>query len=129
MRGWFPQLVDTRLRQVTWPEIGVHRDYIVEQLKAGVTQATIHQRLRDEHGLDGVGGVVEAVCRGEPAGGGAPRPGGGAARHRPPPGEEAQVDYGHLGCWTDPATGRRRHGVGVRDGAGAARGTCSCGRC
>src|SRR3954447_26023677 len=48
---WFPQLADTRLRQVTWPQIGVHHDYIVEMLKAGVTQATIHQRLRDEHGL------------------------------------------------------------------------------
>src|SRR3954447_552234 len=35
---WFPQLADTRLRQVTWPQIGVHHDYIVEMLKAGVTQ-------------------------------------------------------------------------------------------
>ena len=61
--GWFPELVDTRLRQVTWPEIEVHRDYIVEQLKAGVTAATIHQRLRDEHGLDGVGGVVRRWVR------------------------------------------------------------------
>ena len=36
----------------------------------------------------------------------------------PPPGEEAQIDYGRLGMWIDPATGRRRRGVGVRDGAG-----------
>jgi hypothetical protein len=49
--GWFPQLVDTSLRQVTWPEIATHHEYIVEMLKAGVTQATIHQRLRDERGL------------------------------------------------------------------------------
>lgn len=30
--------------------------------------------------------------------------------HRPPspPGAEAQVDYGYLGLWPDPATGRRR---------------------
>jgi len=49
--GWFPHLHDTSLRQVTWPEIAVHHDYIVAQLKAGVTQATIHQRLRDERGL------------------------------------------------------------------------------
>src|SRR5436190_22183816 len=34
---WFPQLVDTSLRQVTWPEIAGHHDYIVAQLKAGVT--------------------------------------------------------------------------------------------
>jgi hypothetical protein len=48
---WFPNVVDARLRQITWPEIAVHRDYIVEQLKAEVTRATIHQRLRDELGL------------------------------------------------------------------------------
>src|SRR5215212_4971797 len=27
---WFPQLADTRLRQVTWPEIGRHHEYITE---------------------------------------------------------------------------------------------------
>ena len=51
VRQWFPELSDTRLRQVTWPAIGAHHDYIGEQLKAGVTVATIHQRLRDERGL------------------------------------------------------------------------------
>jgi hypothetical protein len=49
--GWFPQLADTRLRQTTWPQIAAHHEYIVAMLRAGVTQATIHQRLRDEHGL------------------------------------------------------------------------------
>ena len=29
-------------------------------------------------------------------------------RPTPPPGEEAQIDYGQLGVWTDPAIGRRR---------------------
>src|SRR5206468_11703097 len=29
-------------------------------------------------------------------------------RDDPPPGEEAQVDYGRLGRWTDPATGQSR---------------------
>ena len=28
VRGWFPELVDTWLRQVTWPAIEVHRDYV-----------------------------------------------------------------------------------------------------
>ncbi|MGO9082198.1 MAG: hypothetical protein ACLQDY_24740, partial [Streptosporangiaceae bacterium] len=50
-REWFPELADTRLRQVTWPAIAAHRDYIVGQLAAGVTVATIHQRLADERGL------------------------------------------------------------------------------
>lgn len=35
VRGWFPELSDTRLRQVTWPAISVHHDYIAGQLKAG----------------------------------------------------------------------------------------------
>jgi len=48
--GWFPDLADTRLRQVTWPAIGKHHEYITAQLKAGVRMSTIHQRLRDEHG-------------------------------------------------------------------------------
>jgi hypothetical protein len=51
IRGWFPELADTRLRQVTWPAIAEHHDYIVAQLKAGVRMSTIHQRLRDERGL------------------------------------------------------------------------------
>ena len=51
VRGWFPQLADTRLRQVTWPVIAVHHDYITAQLTAGVRMSTIWQRLRDERGL------------------------------------------------------------------------------
>jgi predicted DNA-binding transcriptional regulator YafY len=30
VRGWFPQLVDTSLRQVTWPQIAVHRNDIAD---------------------------------------------------------------------------------------------------
>jgi hypothetical protein len=37
---------------VSWSAIEAHRDYIHDQLKAGVTAATSHQRLRDEHGLE-----------------------------------------------------------------------------
>ena len=29
-------------------------------------------------------------------------------RDDPPPGQEAQLDYGHLGSWTDPQSGARR---------------------
>jgi transposase len=104
---WFPNVVDARLRQITWPEIAVHRDYIVEQLKAGVTRATIHQRLRDERGLQAgltslkrwiEANLPEEVTRGK------------VTVYRPPVplGEEAQIDYGSLGMWTDPQTGRRR---------------------
>jgi len=105
--GWFPHLVDTSLRQVTWPEIATHYDYIVDQLKAGVTQATIHQRLRDERGLRAslaslkryvAANLAEEVRRDQVV----------VLRDPVPAGEEAQIDYGHMGWWVDPATGRPR---------------------
>jgi transposase len=106
---WFPQLADTRLRQVTWPQIGVHHEYIVDMLKAGVTQATIHQRLRDDHGLQAsVASLKRYVAANLPE---------EVRRDRvvvlrdetdTPPGLEAQLDYGHLGYWVDPTSGKRR---------------------
>ena len=36
---------------MTWPAIGEHHEFIAAQLAAGVTMATVHQRLRDERGL------------------------------------------------------------------------------
>ncbi|BCB73693.1 hypothetical protein GCM10022251_82680 [Phytohabitans flavus] len=106
---WFPQLADTRLRQVTWPQIAKHHEYITAQLKLGVTQATIHQRLRDEHGLTAsVASLKRYVAANLPE---------QVRRDRVvvlrdetdfPPGEEAQIDYGHLGHWVDSATGKRR---------------------
>jgi transposase len=106
---WFPQLADTRLRQSTWPQIAVFHEYITELLKAGVTQATIHQRLRDEHGLTAsvasvkryvAANMPEQVRRGQVV----------VLREETdtPAGEEAQIDYGHLGSWTDPQSGKRR---------------------
>ncbi len=106
VRGWFPELVDTRLRQVTWPGIEVHRDYIAEQLKANVTAATIHQRLRDDHGLDASVASFRRWVRAnlpEEMRRSAVR----VLGETPPPGQEAQVDYGRLGMWSDPGTGKR----------------------
>jgi transposase len=105
--GWFPQLTDTRLRQTTWPEIAAHHEYIVGQLKLGVTQATVHQRLRDERGLRAsvaslkryvAANLSEEVRRDQVV----------VLRDEVEAGAEAQIDYGKLGMWTDPATGRRR---------------------
>jgi transposase len=105
--GWFPGLVDTRLRQSSWPGIECHRDYIAAQLKAGVTVATIHQRLADEHRLDAsVASVRRWVRANLPED--ARRAQVTVLRDCPPPGSEAQIDYGRLGMWLDPATGRRR---------------------
>ena len=106
VRAWFPEPADTSLRQVTWPAIAGHRDYITGQLKAGVTVTTVHQRLRDERGLavsiasfrryvaanlpEEVRASQVRVLRPYPA----------------EPGAEAQIDYGRLGRWLDPATGK-----------------------
>ncbi len=51
VRGWFPELADTRLRHVTWPAIGVHHEFIAVKLEAGVGVPAIWQRLRRERGL------------------------------------------------------------------------------
>jgi len=108
VRGWFPQLADTRLRQVTWPAIGRHHEYIAAQLKAGVRMSTIHQRLRDEHGLAVsvqsfrryvAANVPEEVRRSQVR----------VLDPRPSQaGEQAQIDYGQLGRWPDPVTGKLR---------------------
>ena len=108
MRGWFPQLADTRLRQVTWPAIGNHHEFITVQLKAGVRMSTIWQRLRDEHGLAVsvqslrryvAANVPEEVRRAQVR----------VLDPRPAEaGEQAQIDYGKLGRWLDPATGKLR---------------------
>jgi transposase len=108
VREWFPELADTRLRQVTWPAIAAHHDYIVEQVKAGVRMSTIHQRLADEHGLAAsvasfrryvAANVPEEIRRSQ------------VTVWNPHPaeaGECAQIDYGQLGRWLDPATGKVR---------------------
>lgn len=106
-RGWFPELADTRLRQTTWPEIERHRDYIVAMLKAGVTKQTIWQRLRDEHGLvASVASLKRYVAANLPEEGMRARV--TVLREDPSAGEEAQIDYGYLGSWTDPVGGAKR---------------------
>ena len=108
VRGLFPELADTTLRQVTWPAIAVHRDYVVEQLEAGVTQATVWQRLRDERGL----AVSIASFRRYVAANLPEEARRSQVRVLDPypaaPGEVAQIDYGKLGRWLDPVTGEIR---------------------
>ena len=103
---WFPELIDPSVRALTWEQIAVHRDWIAEQLDVPVTVATIAQRLRDDRRV----AVSESTVRRYIATTFAeqhfeekvtvPR---GAVD----PGSEAQIDYGKLGMWLDPATGRR----------------------
>jgi len=49
--GWFPELVDARARSLTFSAIDARRVAIGEMLKTN-TVATVHQRLRDESGLE-----------------------------------------------------------------------------
>ena len=106
VRSWFPELIDTRLRQSSWPAIEPFHDTIREQM-AQVTLSTIHQRLRDEHdlavSLSSLRRYVNANLPEE-----ALRAQVTVLRDDPPPGQEAQVDYGMLGMWWDPVRQARR---------------------
>jgi transposase len=104
--AWFPEITDTRLRQTTWPEIERHRDYIADMLRSGVSQATIHQRLRDEQDLAAsvaslkrwvAANLPEEVRRDQVT----------VLGDEAEPGLEAQIDYGHLGSWVDPRSGKK----------------------
>jgi hypothetical protein len=50
VRDWFPGLSDPRARSLTHGAIDVHRERIADMLKTN-KPTTVHQRLRDEHGL------------------------------------------------------------------------------
>jgi transposase len=103
---WFPELVDPAARALTWSRIAAHHQWITDQLKMPVTVATIAQRLHDDHRVE----VSESTVRRYIATTFAedrleervtvPR---GAVE----PGSEAQIDYGRLGMWCDPVSGRR----------------------
>ena len=103
---WFPELVDPAARAQTWSVIAAHREWIGGQLKVPVTVATIAQRLRDDHRVE----VSESTVRRyiattfteERLEGRVTVPRGAVE-----PGSEAQIDYGKLGMWCDPASGRR----------------------
>ncbi len=104
--GWFPELVDPCARALTWDRIDAHREWIDEQLKAPVTVATIAQRLRDDHRVD----VSESTVRRYIATTFADRGLEDKAtvpRGAVDPGSEAQIDYGRMGMWADPHTGKR----------------------
>ena len=106
VRGWFPELIDAKARSLTYPEINAHRD-LIETMLTTNTVTTVHQRLRDEHGMTaGISSFrryvwVEFGDRPDP---------GAVTVWRPPveAGSEAQIDYGYLGSWFDPVAERAR---------------------
>jgi hypothetical protein len=91
---WFPGLVDATARCLTWPLIDAHRERIGPMLATN-TVSTVHQRLRDEHGLAASIASFRRYVRLE-------FPGEVAASKvtvlcpEVAPGEEAQIDYGFL---------------------------------
>jgi hypothetical protein len=87
-------------------EIAPFRDYVEKHLPT-TTLATIHQRLRDEHGLAVSVASLRRYVRAEFAEEHACEQ-ATVLRDDPPPGQEAQLDYGHLGSWLDPESGARR---------------------
>lgn len=104
--GWFPGLVDPAARATTWPELEAHREQIGKWMGV-VTVATMHQRLRDDEGVQ----ASESSLRrfiwanfAEEAARDAVR----VLRDPTDAGDEAQVDYGLLGRWVDPVSGRTR---------------------
>jgi hypothetical protein len=104
---WFPELSDARARSVTWPVLEARRE-LIESMLATNTLATVHQRLRDEHDVRvSVTSLRRYVWRAFPDRDGGPDP-TVLRLEEPPAGQEAQIDYGHLGRWLDPLAGRIR---------------------
>ena len=105
-RRWFPELVAPELRHPTFADIGRHH----EAIRAGLatnTAATVWQRLRDEAGLSvSLASFRRYVATTLPEEAALSRV--TVLKDDPPPGEEAQLDYGYLGPWTDPRSGTRR---------------------
>jgi len=106
VREWFPELVDPELRCPSFAELARFH----EAIKAGLetnTASTVWQRLRDEQGLGAslasFRRYIHARLPEE-----ANRSAVTVRKDDPPPGEEAQIDYGYLGCWSDASTGRAR---------------------
>lgn len=106
VRGWFPELVDAKVRSLTYGEINKHHD-LIEEMLATNTVSTVWQRLRDEHGLEAkVTSFRRYVWLEFPDQVSADQ----VSVPRPPidPGDEAQIDYGYLGSWFDPVEERSR---------------------
>ncbi|MBA3800413.1 MAG: hypothetical protein H0X18_15230 [Geodermatophilaceae bacterium] len=105
-KGWFPELIDPRHRSATWPVIHAHHDRIEEMLETN-TATTVHQRLRDEHGLAvGVSSFRRYLWLEFPEAATADKV--TVLRPEVEPGSEAQIDYGYLGQWRDPVADRVR---------------------
>lgn len=102
----FPGLRERSRRRPTLEELEPLREEVVRALRE-VRATTAWRRLRRERGLQAsLSSFRRYLQRYLPDLLGQPRI--TVRRPEPPAGEEAQVDYGFLGMWWDPWTGRRR---------------------
>jgi len=107
LREVIPKPPDPSTRSETFAKLLPYQDEIREAL-ATTTAATIWQRLRDDGGvmvslpsfyrylscfLTDVWKKPRIIT---------------VRRSEPPPGEEAQIDFGYLGTWQDPLSGKSR---------------------
>jgi transposase len=100
-----PEVFDPALRSKVFAELHSRHEQIKEAV-AETNLMTAWQRLHDGQGLKASYSsfrryVLEhlpgVVARSEVT----------VRRQDPPPGEEAQIDFGYLGLWEDPLTGKR----------------------
>ena len=105
VRQHFPEMIDPAGKSSVFSEISRFHEAIIEGLKTNRT-STVWQRLHGEKGLKAsVGSFRRYLDLHVPDRAGKPQP--TVLRDDPPPGKEAQVDFGYLGLWTDPATGKQ----------------------
>lgn len=105
VRAHFPDKANTDRQSAIFAQIAPFHDQISEALKTN-HPSTVWQRLHDEQHLPGsLPTFYRYLKHTWPEG---YRPAAiTVLRDDPPPGEEAQIDFGYLGTWLDPKTERR----------------------
>ena len=97
-------------RPAALPErLAPYQAQIAAWLADGLRLTKIHRRLREQ----GLGVPYSSLHRFAQAQCGFGAPSVTVRVAEPPPGEAAEVDFGRLGLWPDPATGSHRHVYGL----------------
>lgn len=100
-----PEVFDTVAQSRVFAELRSHR-VCIEKMLTDTSLLTAWQRLRDEQGLTASYSSFRRYVQ-KHLPGLLERPHITVRREDPPPGEEAQIDFGYLGLWDDPASGQR----------------------
>ena len=111
-RGWqaflqemAPEVFDPAAQSMVFAELrSLHAR--IEEVLADTSLMTAWQRLRDEHRMKASYSSFRRYVQ-KHLPGLMERPLITVRREDPPPGEEAQIDFGYLGLWTDPVSGKR----------------------